>query len=55
MADHVGLDVIRALLDDYGGESDGGQRFQPSPLLERRVAAGNFGEKTARGFLHHAL
>jgi hypothetical protein len=33
MADHVGLDVMRALLRDYDEESKGDQRFQPSPRL----------------------
>ncbi len=54
-ADHIGLDVVLDLMQDFHRQTDGHERFKPAPLLERHVAAGNLGEKTAKGFLHHWL
>ena len=54
-ADRVGLDLVRRLLADFAVETGGGDAFAPPPLLERLVADGHLGEKTARGFLHHSL
>lgn len=55
LADAVGLDIIRNLLTDFYEESGRHERYQRNPLLDRRVAEGNLGESTARGFLYHAL
>lgn len=55
VADRIGLDLIGPLMKEFHQDHDGDHCFQPSPLLERLVAAGLLGEKTARGFLHHAL
>jgi 3-hydroxybutyryl-CoA dehydrogenase len=55
LADHVGLDVVQRLMADFHAESGGHERFAPSPLLDRLVAEGDLGEKTAKGFLYHAL
>lgn len=54
-ADQVGLDVVLELMREFHRQTDGGERFKPAPLLEKHVADGNLGEKTARGFLHHWL
>jgi 3-hydroxybutyryl-CoA dehydrogenase len=54
-ADFVGLDVIQRLLADFYAESKGDERYKPNPLLDRRVSEGNLGEKSAHGFLFHAL
>lgn len=54
-ADHVGLDVIQRLLNDFRERSHRDGRYEPNPLLDRHVADGNLGEQTARGFLHHSL
>lgn len=54
-ADFIGLDNIQALMTEFAGASSDSRRFAASPLLEKRVAEGNLGEKTARGFLYHAL
>lgn len=54
-ADYVGLDVCQALLADFQKESGGDERYAPNPLLDRHVAKGELGEKTAHGFLYHAL
>lgn len=55
VADFVGLDIIKNLLADFYEESNHDERYKPNPLLDKRVAEGNLGEKTARGFLYHAL
>ncbi len=55
LADHIGLDVVQRLLAECYQETNGDARYAPNPLLDRHVAAGNLGEKTARGFLYHAL
>lgn len=54
-ADYVGLDIIQALLADFYEASGRAERYAPNPLLDRRVQEGNLGEKSARGFLYHAL
>ncbi len=55
LADRVGLDVVHRLMGEFQQESGGSELFKPSPLLGRLLAAGHLGEKTARGFLYHAL
>lgn len=54
-ADYVGLDIIQKLLAEFYSQSGHDERYKPNPLLDRHVAEGNLGEKTARGFLYHAL
>lgn len=55
LADRIGLDVIHRLLVDFAVQPGGQDRYRPSPLLERLIQDGHLGEKTARGFLYHAL
>jgi len=40
---------------EFDAESPESERYKANPLLDRRVAEGHLGEKTARGFLYHAL
>lgn len=51
-ADHLGLDtvlgVITGLFDEWGED-----RYRPSPLLKRMVAAGRLGKKTGAGFYNY--
>lgn len=54
-ADFVGLDIIQRLLADFHRESGNDPRYAPNALLDRHVAAGELGEKSAHGFLYHAL
>ncbi|HEX6386610.1 MAG TPA: 3-hydroxyacyl-CoA dehydrogenase family protein [Anaerolineae bacterium] len=48
-ADHLGLDtvlgVMAGLFEEWGED-----RYRPSPLLKRMVAAGKLGKKTGEGF-----
>lgn len=55
VADYVGLDVVLNLMREFHRDSNDGERFTPAPLLEKHVANGDLGEKTAQGFLHHWL
>ncbi len=54
-ADHVGLDIVQKLLAEFHKESGHHERYRENPLLEKRVADEDLGEKSARGFLYHAL
>lgn len=54
-ADYVGLDIVQKLLAEFYSQSNQDERYKPNPLLDRHVKDGNLGEKTARGFLYHAL
>lgn len=49
LADLVGLDVVQAILEE-GARQTGEARWQPLPLLRERVARGELGRKTGRGF-----
>jgi 3-hydroxybutyryl-CoA dehydrogenase len=48
-ADRIGLDAVLAVLEGLFHEW-GEDRYRPSPLLRRLVAAGHLGEKSGRGF-----
>lgn len=54
-ADYVGLDICQRLLAEFHKETNGDERYAPNPLMDRHVAKGELGEKTAHGFLYHAL
>jgi 3-hydroxybutyryl-CoA dehydrogenase len=49
IADLVGLDVTQAILDE-GHRQTGEKRWAPPALLKDRVARGELGRKTGRGF-----
>ena len=51
-SDHLGLDVVLEKLREL--QSRYGQRFQPAEILVDKVAAGELGQKTMRGFLEYA-
>ena len=50
-ADEIGLDVVLTELERLSKTF--GERFWPSPLLKRKVAAGHLGKKTKRGFFEY--
>lgn len=47
--DEIGLDVVQAIEEVYAAESDD-PADSPPPLLTERVARGDLGEKSGRGF-----
>lgn len=55
VADGIGLDVILNLMNEFHREGGGDDRYKPARLLEHHVKAGELGEKSAKGFLHHWL
>jgi 3-hydroxyacyl-CoA dehydrogenase len=50
-ADEVGLDAVLKELEQLTKAH--GERFWPSPLLKRKVAAGHLGRKTKKGFFEY--
>ncbi len=53
LADFIGLDVCLAILNVLH-EGFGDPKYSPCPLLRRKVAAGELGRKSGRGFYVHA-
>lgn len=50
--DQIGLDVVKAIEEVYAAES-GDPGDLPPPILNERVARGDLGEKTGRGFYRY--
>lgn len=50
-ADEIGLDVVLRELEAFTQQY--GERFWPSPLLKRRVAAGHLGKASKKGFFDY--
>ncbi len=53
-ADHLGLDIVYAVMTGLYREW-GEERYRPSPLLRRKVVAGQLGKKTGRGFYEYEV
>ena len=51
-ADQIGLDEVLAVLEGLQRET-GDDRYRPTPLLKKLVAAGFLGETAGRGFYPH--
>lgn len=54
IADEYGLDAVLAGLERMAQEPWGGIRFQPAQLLKDKVAAGDLGKSSGRGFHEYA-
>lgn len=51
LADHIGLDIVLDATETLHDEL--GDRYTPAYLLRRKVAAGDLGRKSGRGFYDH--
>ena len=51
LADHIGLDIVLDATETLHDEL--GDRYTPAYLLRRKVAAGDLGKKSGRGFYDH--
>jgi len=52
-ADMVGLDTCKNIMDGWHKEYPTVELFQPSPMLDKLVAAGKLGKKTGEGFFKY--
>jgi 3-hydroxybutyryl-CoA dehydrogenase len=52
LADFIGLDVCLAILEVLH-QGLGDDKYRPSPLLRRMVAAGDLGRKSGKGFYNY--
>ena len=50
-ADEIGLDTVLSELEGFATRY--GERFWPSPLLKRKVAAGHIGKRVKKGFFDY--
>jgi 3-hydroxyacyl-CoA dehydrogenase len=50
LADYVGLDVTKFIIDGWHEKYPDNPLFTPSPLLDQKVAEGKLGTKTGEGF-----
>ncbi|KAK6187142.1 hypothetical protein SNE40_005230 [Patella caerulea] len=53
LADYVGLDTTKFIIDGWYEKFPENPLFQPSPLLNKLVSEGNLGMKTGKGFYSH--
>lgn len=53
LADYVGLDTIKLIVDGWHKDDPNNALFQPSPLLNRLVSENKLGMKTGEGFYKH--
>jgi 3-hydroxyacyl-CoA dehydrogenase len=50
LADFVGLDTLKAIVDGWRKLEPDQQIYLPSPMLDGLVKAGKFGKKSGAGF-----
>lgn len=50
LADFVGLDTLKSIVDGWAKLEPTAQLYEPSPLLNQLVAEGKFGKKSGAGF-----
>ena len=50
LMDLIGLDINLAVTQSVYHAFNNNPRFKPSPMQEQKVAEGNFGKKTGKGF-----
>lgn len=55
LMDLIGLDINLAVSQSVYNAFNNNPRFKPSPLQEQKVAEGNFGKKSGKGFYDYTL
>ena len=50
LADYVGLDTMKFIIDGWHKNYPDNELFNPSPMLDKLVAEGKLGMKTGEGF-----
>ena len=53
LADYVGLDTTKFIIDGWNKAHPNETLFKPSPLLNKLVSEGKLGAKTGEGFYKH--
>ena len=53
LADMVGLDTCKNIMDGWHKTYPGVELFEPSPMLDKLVAEGKLGKKTGEGFFKY--
>ena len=55
LMDLIGMDINLAVSQSVYHAFNDNPRFKPSPMQEQKVAEGNFGKKTGKGFYNYTL
>jgi 3-hydroxyacyl-CoA dehydrogenase len=50
IADYIGLDTVKFILDGWHQVYPDDPRFEPVPTMEKLITEGNLGRKTGRGY-----
>lgn len=50
LADYIGLDTVKFVMDGWAAKYPEVQLFEASPLVDKLVAEGKLGRKTGDGF-----
>ncbi|XP_070683876.1 hydroxyacyl-coenzyme A dehydrogenase, mitochondrial [Pempheris klunzingeri] len=53
LADYVGLDTVKFIIDGWSAMEPDNPLFAPSEMLNKLVAEGKYGKKTGEGFYKH--
>jgi len=54
LADYVGLDTCKSIVDGWRENDPNNTLFEASPMLDQLVAEGHYGKKTGRGFYDYS-